>query len=129
MTLRLLTFTLALCATMTTIGEAWAKPRLWDVPELREGAYAAALAWEIGRVCDSIDARKIQGASFLMSLKSNARQHGFSDDEIKADLDEMKPQAYQILFSKGAVEGQPETYCAVGRAEIAAGSQIGKLLK
>ncbi|MEO8531749.1 MAG: DUF5333 domain-containing protein [Deltaproteobacteria bacterium] len=129
MSIRLVMFVLAIAGSMTAVGEAWAKPRLWEVPQLRDGAMAAALAWEIGKRCDSIDVRKIQGVSFLMGLKSDAKAKGFSDDEIKTDLEEMKPAAYQELFAKGAVEGQPATYCAVGQAEIAANTQIGKLLK
>jgi len=129
MSIRLVMFVLALAGSMTAVGQAWAKPRLWEVPQLREGAFAAALAWEIGKRCDELDVRKVQGVSFLMGLKSDAKSKGFTDEEIKADLEEMKPAAYQELYAKGAIEGQPATYCAVGRSEIAANSQIGKLLK
>jgi hypothetical protein len=129
MSTRLILFVGALCGTMTLVGEAAARQRLWEVPQLRDGAYAAALAWEIGKKCASLDARKMAGISFLSGLKSDAKKLGFSDDEIKQDLEEMKPAAYELLYSKGAVQGQPDTYCAVGQAEIASNSQIGKLLK
>ena len=129
MSTRLILFVMALGGSMTAFGEAMARPHVWDFPQIRDGAYAAALAVEISEKCPELSVRKVSGISFLMGLKSDAKKQGLSDAEIKADLKEMEPKAYELLYAKGAVKGQPETYCAVGRAEISANSQIGKLLK
>jgi hypothetical protein len=129
MTLRLVGFVVALGVSMVAVGQAWAKPPLGDVPEIRDGVIAAALAYEIGKTCDSLDARKVKGISFLMELKSKARDLGYSDDEIDQGVKALEGDARALLRDKGAVEGQPDTYCTVGNAEIASGSQIGNLLK
>ena len=47
------------------------------------------------------------------------------DREEKHRLEDI---ARQRLRGMGAVESEPETYCAVGRAEMAKGSRIGGLL-
>jgi hypothetical protein len=59
---------------------------------------------------------------------------GYSQREIQAfieddaEKDRLEVIARERLRGMGAVEGQPQTYCAVGLAEIAKDSQIGRLL-
>jgi hypothetical protein len=109
-------------------------PPLGQVESVTEGLIQTAIAYEIGKVCDGIDGRRLAGIAFLWSLESEARRLGYSRDEIEAFIDDdaekdrLEGIARERLAAKGAVEGQPETYCEVGRAEIAAGSQIGRLL-
>ena len=129
---------LILAATMAVVmaaGNLSAKPALRDVAHITEGLIAVGIAYEISQECESLDARFFRGISFLNGLKSHARGLGYSDAEIDAYTDDKQEQnrlegiARTRLFSLGAIAGQPETYCAVGRAEIAAETPIGRLLR
>lgn len=109
-------------------------PPLGQVERITEGLIETAIAYEIGERCDSIDGRRLQGIAFLWSLHSHARSLGYSAAEIDAYIDDdqekdrLEAIARQRLRDMGAVEGEWGTYCEVGRAEIAKGSQIGRLL-
>lgn len=116
-------------------GATAAKPGLRDVTRITEGLIDTAIAYEIGDKCETLDARFVAGVNFLYALREHAVELGYSDDEIDAYVDDRAEQqrlealARERLGGKGAVEGQWETYCAVGRVEIANGSQIGQLLR
>ena len=116
-------------------GATAARPALRDVPEVTEGLISAAIAWEIGDKCDGIDARILRGIGFLNGLKSTAREMGYSRSEIdsfvnsEVEKDRLEAIARQRLRDLGGVEGRWDTYCTVGRSQIAAGSQIGQLLR
>ncbi len=105
-----------------------------EVPEITEGLIATAIAYEIGRVCGPVDGRRLQGLAFLLSLQSRARSLGFSQEEIDAYVEDeaekarLEGIARERLTALGAVEGDEESFCAVGRAEMARGSQVGRLL-
>ena len=125
---------LALLATTPAIAGAQDRPPLGQVPVITEGLIDTAIAYELDRKCDELDGRRLQGIAFLWSLESEARRLGYSRDEIRdfIDNDEEKDRlegiARERLRGMGAVEGEWDTYCAVGREEIAKGSQVGKLL-
>ena len=109
-------------------------PPLGQVESVTEGLIQTAIAYEIGKVCDGIEGRRLAGIAFLWSLESEARRLGYSRQEIEAFIDDgeekdrLEAIARERLRGMGAVEGEWDTYCAVGRGEIAKGSQIGKLL-
>jgi hypothetical protein len=108
---------------------------LRDVEYVSEGIIATGIAYEIGRVCPSLTARVLAGIFFLYELQSYAYDLGYSKAEVDGyinDKDEkirLEAVARSRLAEMGAVAEQPETYCTVGRQEIAAQSQIGKLLR
>lgn len=110
------------------------RPPLSEVGRITEGLIETAIAYEIGERCEPIDGRRLQGIAFLLSLNAHARSLGYSAQEIEAyidneeEKDRLEAIARQRLRDMGAVEGQPDTYCAVGREEIGRNSQIGKLL-
>ena len=134
MTRPLRPFALALLAALPAVAGAQDRPPLGQVEVITEGLINTAIAYELDRKCDGLDGRRLQGIAFLWSLESEARQLGYSRDEIRAfiDNDEEKDRlegiARERLRGMGAVEGQWDTYCAVGRDEIAKESQIGRLL-
>lgn len=109
-------------------------PPLGQVPVITEGLINTAIAYELDRKCDELEGRRLQGIAFLWSLESEARRLGYSRDEIRAFIDDdaekdrLEAIARERLRGMGAVEGQWDTYCAVGRQEIAKESQIGVLL-
>jgi hypothetical protein len=116
-------------------GTTAANPDIGRVTFITEGLINTAIAYEIDRVCDSISGRRIDGINFLWSLKEHASELGFTDDEIRdyvenrEEKDRLEAIARDRLRDMGAVEGQPETYCSVGRAEMAARSDIGRFLR
>lgn len=114
---------------------ARANPPLGEVSVVTEGLIAAAIAYEIGDRCESLDARILAGIAFLHRLKTHAASLGYTAAEIDAfidngaEADRLEAIARARLAEKGGVAGDWATYCAVGQAEIAAGSQIGRLLR
>lgn len=116
-------------------GATAANPSIGEVSYITEGLINTAIAYEIDQRCDSLDGRIVAGVNFLWSLKAHASELGYSDDEIKAyidnedEKDRLEAIARQRLRDMGAVEGEWETYCTVGRAEMAARTPIGQLLK
>jgi hypothetical protein len=131
---RMIRSALILAVAFGGVGPAAQAQSLRDNAAVVEGLIAAAIAWEIGDKCDEIDARLIRGISFLNGLKAQAREAGHSDAEIdafiedRAEKDRLEAIARQRLAGMGAVPGEWATYCRVGETEMAAGSQIGRLL-
>jgi hypothetical protein len=116
-------------------GATAANPEIGQIPEISEGLINTAIAYEIDRVCDSLAGRRIEGINFLWSLKEQASELGYSDQEIRdfvdneSEQDRLEAIARDRLRGMGAVEGQPETYCTVGRTEMAGQTPIGRLLR
>ncbi|KQB98354.1 hypothetical protein AL073_05645 [Loktanella sp. 1ANDIMAR09] len=122
-------------ATVLSAGHASAQTALKDVAHVRDGIIAVGMAYEISEQCDSIRARLFRGYSYLQSLRSHASGLGFSDDEIDAyinddaEKDRLEGIARAQLVALGAVADDSESYCAVGRAQIAANTRVGWLLR
>ncbi len=104
-------------------------------PQIWQGLFALALADEIRNHCEAIEARTLRATSFVYGLYNRARDHGYSRDQIRAfqraDSTEarMRTEVMAYFTQHGVREGVPDSYCALGRSEIAAGSQAGELLR
>lgn len=129
---------LAISATLALVfgaGAVTAKPALRDQPQITEGIIAVGIAYEVSEKCSSISARRLRGINYLFSLKGIASDLGYSDAEIEAFIDDKAEErrlegiARARLASMGAVAGNEASYCAVGQAEIAKDSAIGRLLR
>lgn len=89
----------------------------------------------IRKTCPTIEARMFVVWSKLEDLKRYARDKGYAEAEVRAFLKDpeqkarIKAEAAEYLKAAGAVDGDPESYCKVGRDEIAKGSLIGSLLR
>jgi hypothetical protein len=100
-----------------------------------QGLFALAVADEIRNNCPSIEARTIRATAFVYDLYGQARGYGYSRSEIRAfqtaDSTEtrMRAEVGAYFAQNGVRQGVPDTYCALGRSEIAAGSQAGELLR
>ncbi|SDD22514.1 hypothetical protein SAMN05421538_101150 [Paracoccus isoporae] len=95
---------------------------------------SARIADRIRRECPSIDARIVYAWSQARALKRYARDRGYSEAQIDAFLDS-KPDKARIygvaedyLTRNGAAEGDADSFCRIGRAEIASKSVAGSLL-
>ncbi|GLK65749.1 hypothetical protein F8A10_02555 [Paracoccus kondratievae] len=95
---------------------------------------AARIADRIRRTCPSIDGRILYAYGEARKLKRYAEKKGYSRAQIDAFLDskEDKRRIYAIaddyLTRNGAKKSEPETYCRIGRQEIARNTIIGSLL-
>lgn len=93
------------------------------------------IADKIDDNCDSISARKLRALAELNALRSYALEKGYTTAEVKAFVTSKaekargKAQAAEWLKAKGAVEGDPASYCRIGVEEIAKDSLIGQLLR
>ena len=109
-------------------------PPLGQVSTVWEGLVTVAIAYEIGERCDDVDARIFVGLAYLGDLKAEARRLGYTDDQIdafiddEAEKDRLEAVARERLATMGVVRGDPESHCVAGRAEIDAGSAVGRLL-
>lgn len=116
-------------------GNLSAQTALKDVSHVREGIIAVGMAVEISDKCSSIKPRTLRGINYLQSLQNHARSLGFSQAQIDAYVDDRDEKrrlegiARARLADMGVVNGQETTYCAVGRAQIAEGSAVGRLLR
>lgn len=108
---------------------------LKDVAKVRDGIIYTGMAYEISQQCDSISARLFRGLNYLRSLRRHARDLGYSEAEIEAyinddaEKDRLEGIARTQLARLGAVPGEKDSYCAVGRAQIAANTRVGWLLR
>ncbi|MFV2035761.1 MAG: DUF5333 domain-containing protein, partial [Halocynthiibacter sp.] len=135
---RTLTRTVALILTLilaqaTTSGAQAATLR--ENFEVNNGLIIAGIAEAIYETCPTISVRKLRGVLYLRSLYVMARQAGFSKAEIEAYVEDedqetrLRLRAETYMAARGVVEGDTESYCALGRAAIASRNQIGVMLR
>jgi hypothetical protein len=104
-------------------------------PEISTGLRWIAAADAIRNTCPSIEERTFRALSTATGLLNRARALGYSFSEAKAYVDDgteqarVKAEAMAYLRQAGAVDGNAESFCTVGRAEIARGSAIGVLIR
>ena len=95
---------------------------------------AARIADRIRRECPRYGARIIYAFNEARALKRYAQNKGYSNAQIDAFLDSKEDKrriyatAEDYLTRKGAREGDPESFCAVGQQEFAANSYIATFL-
>ena len=98
---------------------------------LRQGFIADAIADN----CPTIDPRNLRALGELEKLKNYALKKGYTADEIRAFVTSKtekargKKEAAAWLKKAGVVEGDPESYCKIGREQIAKGTLAGSLLR
>lgn len=125
----------AAAALIVATQTATAKPALKDVATISNGFIQLGIADEIRKNCDSISPRMVRVFNYVSGLKTQAENLGYSDAEIDAyaenDTEKKRliGKAYEYMQAKGVVKGQPETFCALGRSEIANKSAAGRLLR
>ncbi|MCA0870198.1 DUF5333 domain-containing protein [Seohaeicola saemankumensis] len=116
-------------------GAVSAKSPLRDVAKVDDALLYIAIANEIDERCDSIAGRRLKAIRLLWDLKDHANDLGYSDAEIRSFVESdsekarMRKRGEAYLAANGASYDKPETFCALGRAEIARNSAIGVLLR
>ncbi|MBK5935033.1 hypothetical protein C8N32_101200 [Rhodovulum imhoffii] len=112
-----------------------------DLPPLRENRHingsllSAAIGDEIRKHCPTISPRLFLAMKKAWELEQYARKLGYSDAQIEAFLesererDRMRALRDKYLRANGVIKGDAESYCRLGRAEIAKGTLTGILLR
>jgi hypothetical protein len=133
--LRALALALVLAAGAGTVGVAQASTPLAEDEHVTRSLLAAAVGDKIRRECPTISARIFAALQEASELRRYALSKGHSEGEIEAFLDDRAQEerlrrlrdAY--LAENGAREGDAESYCRLGRDEIARNSLTGRLLR
>ncbi|MFN3663924.1 DUF5333 domain-containing protein [Yoonia sp.] len=126
---------MVMLAAVGLAGNLSAQASLKDEPAVRNGIIQVGMAYEISRQCGDIRARTLRGIGYLQSLRTTARDLGYTDAEIDAFIDDkeekrrLENMARAQLADLGAVAGEPDSYCTVGHAQIAANTRVGWLLR
>jgi hypothetical protein len=122
------------CATTAAAQSDASLPPLAQVERVRQELLAGAIGDEIQTHCPTISARMFRVLGRLYQLEQYALGLGYTREDIsemrrspenRAELQRLRNE---YLAANGVVEGQPDTYCALGRREIANGTFIGSLL-
>lgn len=125
---------LALCLTTPALAAADRYDALRADPEIASGVLVAVIGDMIGDACPAIGERRTRSLLMLNALVGRARSLGYSVGEIRAYVDDdaeknrVKAQARQWFVQQGASVSDPASVCRVARAEIAAGSTVGRLM-
>ncbi len=116
-------------------GPAFALEPLREEKHINDSLVAGRVGDVIRNECSSISAKMFVVLQKLNELESYARAQGYTEAEVKAFLKDktekarIKLLAETYLKQAGAVPGDEESYCKVGRDEIAKGSLAGSLLR
>jgi len=107
-----------------------ADPAIWGTMQ------AMAIAREIDRRCDTIERRSLRARAQLLSLYNRARALGYTRTQIEGFIDDeaekarLRAEVLRWFGSRGlAADAPAEGFCALGRAEIAAGTPAGSYLR
>ncbi|MDF1802817.1 MULTISPECIES: DUF5333 domain-containing protein [Roseobacteraceae] len=120
---------------LASSGMASALPPLREVKSINDGLFAVAVADQIRKECSGISARMFRALNYINTLENHALELGYSKKEIKAyvkskeEKARMRARGEAYLKANGASYAEPDTFCNLGRAEIAKGSRIGQLLR
>lgn len=126
---------IALTALSFSVAPANAKPPLREVARIDDALLDLGVADIIRKNCPSISARMVAAVFYLRSLQTEARDMGYTDDEIeaytKSDAEKARMRARGDAFfaARGVDTSDPQSYCALGLAEIEKSSRIGSLLR
>jgi len=130
--MKTLTLTLAALAMAAPV---WAKEPLATEQHINDSLRAGRIGDVIRKNCPSVSARMFVVLGKLEDLKAYAVKAGYTEDEVRAFMKDpkekarLKAEADAYLKKAGAKPGDSESYCKVGRDEIAKKSLIGSLLR
>ena len=111
------------------------RPYLGDNKPLNDGLFAVLVADEIRKQCDDISGKVLKGISILWGLVQDAKELGYTDDEINAYRNSeeaksaLRTRGDVLMAENNVTYDDPETFCRWGREEIANGTLIGSLLR
>ncbi|WP_246026733.1 DUF5333 domain-containing protein [Paracoccus luteus] len=132
--LRLTAAALTLCAMSALASPAAALEPLSSERYINDRLIAARIADRIRRECPTIDGRLIYAFQQARALERYALDRGYSKQQVDAFLDSKadKARIYAVaedyMGRNGVTKGDAESYCRLGRQEIANRTVTGSLL-
>lgn len=126
--------TALIALTLLSAGPAAALEPLSQEKYVNDRLIAARIADRIRRNCPTIDARILYAYGEARKLKRYAEQKGYSSQQIDAFLDDKaeKKRIYAVaedyLARKGVKADDPQSFCSLGKQEIAAKNLVGSFL-
>ena len=128
----------ALTAAMMSLGAltspAAALEPLSQERYINDRLIAARIADRIRRECPTLDARMLYAYSQARALERYALDKGYTRQQVNAFLDDKaeRKRIYAVaddyMARNGVKKGDPESYCRLGRQEIANRTVTGSLL-
>ena len=128
----------ALTAAMMALGAsatpAAALEPLSQERYINDRLIAARVADRIRRECPTLDARMLYAFTQARALERYALDKGYTRQQVDAFLDDKAERqriyavAEDYMARNGVRKGDPESYCRLGRQEIANGTVAGSLL-
>lgn len=128
-------FVTAAVVALLVSSPAFALEPLNTEKHINESLVAGRVGDVIRNTCPSISARMVVALQKLSALEAYALDKGYTEADVdaflknKAEKARIKALADAYLKAAGAVVGDEESYCKVGRAEIAKGTLAGSLLR
>jgi len=125
---------LSLSGAVATAAEA-ERPPLRENAHIYNSLFAVAVGDEIRKKCPSISARMFRVWRGARELEAYARAEGYTEEEVKTFLRSKKERARMrklrdaYLKAHGVVAGDAQSYCRLGREEIARNTLTGSLLR
>lgn len=132
--------TIRRCLSAAALAAALAAPSavradLSEEADINAGLVVIAAGNMIRKRCPEIEARMVLAFGYMRELKGLANERGYTDAVIRAYVEDdaakdvVEDSARAYLAARGLGAGSATAHCRVGRAEIAAGTQIGRLLR
>lgn len=121
-------------ATLSSAMPAFALEPLAKEKYINDRLIAARIADRVRRECPTLDARMFFAFQQARALKQYALKKGYSNQQIdtflksKEDKKRIYAVAEDYLKRKGAKAGNVQSFCKIGKQEIANKSVIGSLL-
>lgn len=128
-------------AILTTATPALVTPALADLVPINEELHImdtllqGFIGDQIANNCPTMEARTMRALGELNALRTYALDLDYTGEEVRAlvtsddEKAKAKARAADWLKERGAEPGNPDAYCAVGEAAIAADSLLGQLLR
>ena len=120
--------------TLGTLAPAAALEPLSQERYINDRLIAARIADRIRRECPTLDARMLYAYSQARALERYALDKGYTRQQVNAFLDDKaeRKRIYAVaddyMARHGVKKGDPESYCRLGRQEIANRTVTGSLL-
>ncbi len=134
---RITVLLVTMLVALQVAGPAPAQSRvpLAEEAHINEQLIAGAAGDILRKTCPAISARMFTVWNKLYQLRSYAIEKGYTEPEVKAFLKDaaqkarVKAAAEAYLAASGAVAGNVESLCQVGRDEIAKGTTLGQIIR
>lgn len=133
--MRFLILAVALPMIMPVSGFADDRVPLNKDPVLENGLRIMAQGYWMRKNCDEVSLRLFRSMGLVNSLKARGRELGYSDEELRAYLDDKEEQARVEVLARAEMESfgldfdDPSTFCVVAKAKVKEGKGFGRYFR